>query len=112
MYTVFDQCILYNKRISKSPHSHNSNSSHNLKFFLSYVRIFFLSLTLFFFSTLQHTLKSNDSKTNQIYLKCLEEEKEEKDSEREVPNVTEKFFVTISRESPSPPSDVSLVVVV
>ena len=110
MYTVFDQCILYNKRISKSPHSHNLNSSHNLKFFyLTYVSSF---LSLFFSFQLSNTHTIIHSKTNQIYLKCLEEEKEEKDSEREVPNVTEKFFVTISRESPSPPSDVSLVVVV
>jgi hypothetical protein len=38
--------------------------------------------------------------------------KEEKDSEREAPSVIERSFVTISRESPSPLSVVSLVVVV
>jgi hypothetical protein len=38
--------------------------------------------------------------------------KEERDSEREAPSVIARSFVTISRESPSPLSVVSLVVVV
>ena len=43
---------------------------------------------------------------------CLEEEKEEKDSEREAPSVTVRSFVITSKVSPSPPSVVWLVVVV
>jgi hypothetical protein len=41
-----------------------------------------------------------------------EEEKEERDSEREEPSVTARFFATISRELPSLLFVVSLVVVV
>ena len=38
--------------------------------------------------------------------------KEARDSEREAPSVTGRFFVITSRVSPSPPSAVWLVVVV
>merc|ERR1712224_47975 len=38
---------------------------------------------------------------------CPEEEREERDSEREVPRGTGRCCVTTSRESPSPPSGVS-----
>ena len=49
---------------------------------------------------------------NNKQTKCLEEEKEEKDLEREAPSVTAKFSVITSRVLPSPPSVVLLVVVV
>ena len=44
--------------------------------------------------------------------KCLDEEKEEKDLEREAPSVTEKSYVITSKVSPNQLSVVSLVVVV
>ena len=44
--------------------------------------------------------------------KWLDEEKEERDWEKEVPNVTERSFVTTSKVSPSQLFDVLLVVVV
>ena len=45
-----------------------------------------------------------NSLTNFRKSRCLDVVKEEKDLEREAPSVTERFFVTTSRVSRSPPS--------
>jgi len=61
--------------------------------------------------------KSGTNLANQVILitgdkTCLVAVKEEKVSEREEPRDTERSFVTVSKESPSPPSVVLLVVAV
>ena len=61
---------------------------------------------LFLTNRTQRLLKTENRTT------CQEEEKEEKDSEREAPSVTEKSFVITSRVLPSPLFVVLPVVVV
>ena len=47
---------------------------------------------------------------NQLETRCLDVEREARDSAKEAPSVIAKSFVTTSKESPSPPSVVSPVV--